>query len=132
MLFMKVKQTIMKGLTLLEILVSMLIFSLIMLGLINVFVASKRLILSSRAQIVAAELARFAQGNVSLQVRRDDWGNNCLSNNSRCSGFNETLDNVNYNITYTTSRMFGAPSGNITVNDLYKVKSRIAWDETQP
>jgi prepilin-type N-terminal cleavage/methylation domain-containing protein len=126
---MRTKGIFGKGMTLLEILVSMLIFSLIMLGLINVFVASKRLILSSRSQIAAAELARFTLGNVSLQVNRQEWGNNCLSNSSRCSGFNKTLDNINYNITYNTSRMF---EGNITVDNLYKVKSRIAWDETQP
>ncbi|MCX5701419.1 MAG: prepilin-type N-terminal cleavage/methylation domain-containing protein [Candidatus Omnitrophica bacterium] len=121
-----------KGLTLLEILVSMFIFSIIMLGLINVFVASKRLILSSRAQIAAAELARFALGNLSLQVNQGEWGNNCLSNSSRCVSYNKTLDNINYVITYNTSQMFTIGSGNITADNLYKAKGRIAWDEIQP
>lgn len=120
------------GLTLLEILVSMLIFSLIMLGLINVFVASKRLILSSRAQTTAAELARFAMGNLSLQVNQGEWGNNCLSKTSQCINYIKRLDNINYTITYNTSQMFNISNWNITEDNLYKAKVRIAWDETQP
>ena len=121
-----------KGLTLLEILVSMLIFSLIMLGLINVFVASKRLILSSRAQIAAAELARFAQGNLSMQVSQDEWGKNCLSDSSRCGSYIKPLDNINYNITYNTSQMFNISNYNITADNLYKAKVNVTWDEIQP
>ena len=131
---MKAKQLNRKGLTLLEILVSMLIFSLIMLGLINVFVASKRLILSSRAQIAAAELARFALGNLSMQVRvsQGEWGNNCLSDSSRCGSYIKPLDNINYNITYNTSQMFNISNYNITADNLYKAKVNVTWDEIQP
>ena len=131
------------GLTLLEIIISMLIFSLIMLGLINVFVAGKRIILSSRAQMTAAELARYALGNLSMQISQASWGNNCLSNFTKCSPYSQTIDNLVYAVSYVCPQnctynpysapmMFNMSNWSPNADNLYKVKVNVTWNETQP
>ena len=61
------------GLTLVEILVSMVIFALIMAGLANLFTATKRITLHIRYQMTAAELGRRFLDRLQMHVRQDWW-----------------------------------------------------------
>jgi prepilin-type N-terminal cleavage/methylation domain-containing protein len=123
-----------KGFTFLEILISTFILSLIMLGLISVFISSKRLINYSKSRITAAELGRLFLDPLQLHVRQDTWGTagNNLSevNNGSSTGYG-TSDGLDksYNATYTICY-----SGNCSVAwaglALTRVKTTINWTES--
>jgi hypothetical protein len=51
----------------------MLIFALIMGGLANLFVATKRHILHAHSRMVASELGRYFLDRLQLHVRQDTW-----------------------------------------------------------
>lgn len=69
-----------KGLTLLEILISTLIFALIVTSLVNLFVAAKRLTQHTRSRIQAAELGRLFLDPLQMDVRQDTWDNSPVGN----------------------------------------------------
>jgi len=117
-----------KGLSMLELIVSIFIFSLIMLGLVNVFVASRRYMISSRSQITAAELSRYFLGNLSLQVRQDQWGSNCLGNRTGCECENMTVDNIVYHLENGSYNV----TPNVWGTNLSRVKVNITWNEPTP
>lgn len=127
-----------KGLTLLEILVAVLILALVMVGIANVFIASRRHLGYSRSKIQAMQLGRLflapLQKDVTMGERslgaQDGWQqtNNCLSSNGTspgCPDAETTLGPITYH----------APTYEITpVADttLRKVKVTITWDEPKP
>lgn len=69
-----------KALSLVEILVSTLIFALIMGGLANLFVATKQHILYAHSRIAAAELGRYFLDRLQMDVRQDTWANSPVGN----------------------------------------------------
>ena len=117
-----------KGLSLLEILIAALILTLVITGLVSIFVSGKRLILHSRARISAGELGKFFLDPLKIQVRQDEWqwGANCLSNNAACNPQQETVGPITYNAVYNTSDVLLGPGGprRVTVN--------ITWNEPAP
>lgn len=121
------KRTYLTGLTLLEILISTLIFALVMTGLVNLFIAAKRLTLHARSRMQAAELGRFFLDPLQMQVREDMWATNCLgTNNCASMPASETLNNIPYNATYDITDVSG------TTLRLRRAKVNINWDETPP
>lgn len=76
-----------KGLTMLEIMVSMVILGIIVAGLANVFIASKKIVLHSRNRIFAAELAKYMLAPLSSSIVYSNWSSasNCLLNQGVCS-----------------------------------------------
>ena len=115
-----------KGLSLLEILIAALILTLVITGLVSIFVSGKRLVLHSRARISAGELGKFFLDPLENRVRQDEWGFNCLSNNAACNPQQETVGPITYNAVYNTSDVLGTnpPLRRVTVN--------IGWNETPP
>jgi prepilin-type N-terminal cleavage/methylation domain-containing protein len=115
-----------KGLTLTEILVSTVILALVALGLTNVFVSGKRQIVHSRARMTTAELGKYFLDPLEMDVRQDQWGNNCLSSNptTGCPTTPQSIDNITYTPAYTIN--------NVTGTTLRKVKLTISWNEPQP
>ncbi|MFC1657900.1 prepilin-type N-terminal cleavage/methylation domain-containing protein [Candidatus Omnitrophota bacterium] len=70
------------GLSLVEILISMLIFSLLTTGLANLFFTTKRLSAFYRFRITAAELGRHFLDRLQMEVREDEIDKvNSLANN---------------------------------------------------
>lgn len=120
------------GLSLLEILVSTLILALVMTGMANIFVAGKRHILHSRSRMTGGELGKYFLDRLQMQVRQDQWGNNCLSNSANCctnpadcqAGTVQGLDR-DYTASYTVT-----PDSPIT--NLNKVRVNITWSEPPP
>lgn len=109
-----------------EIIVATLIFSLVMTGLVNLFITGKRYILHSRSRMTGAEVGRYFLDPLQMNVRQDTWGN-ATSNNltpSTYLGVNQTLDAINYTSNYTIS--------NVTNTTLRKAKVQINWTEPSP
>jgi len=116
------------GFTLLEILVSAVIMSLVMVGLANVFFVSKGYMLHSRNRTVSGGIGRYFVEPLWMQVRQDRWNNNstCLSQNatSDCS-----MSALNISgITYTPSYIISAHPSNARIR---KVVVNITWSEPQ-
>jgi Tfp pilus assembly protein PilV len=114
-----------RGLSFIEILVSAIIMALIMTGLANIFAASKRHILRSRSRITAAELSRHFLDLLHMDVRQDQWGSNCVSNNNFCSTWNTTsvyIDGYTYTPAYTSSA--------VGTSSARKIRLNITWNET--
>jgi len=118
----------------------MLIFALIMGGLANLFVVTKRHILHAHARIAAGELGRYFLDPLQTHVRQDTWGtsNNYLtigeyrSPNNPCSDY-ATYTPVSWleepqlnNITYYSAQKVEDKDG------LRKVKLIICWQEPAP
>ena len=110
-----------KGFTLIEILVSALILALVMTGMANVFLASRRHLMHTRSKIQAAELGRLFLAPLQMDVRQDQWSSNCLGSGTGCPG-TETIDNITYTPTY--NRTLNSP-----ITNLNKVKLTITWNE---
>ena len=123
---MKFKNKFTSGLTLVEIIVSVVILALVMAGLVNVYISTKRYILHSRARMTGGELGKAFLDPLQMDVRQDQWGNNCLSgNNSACPGAQSVgSPTITYTPTYTIT-----PLGNGT--NLTKVVLNITWNEPQ-
>jgi prepilin-type N-terminal cleavage/methylation domain-containing protein len=115
------------GVSLIEILISMLILSLIMGGFANLFLSTKRNILHIRSRTVAGELDRYFLDRLQMDVRQDEWGSNCLSSDgtdTNCDTTAETIDNMGYTPQYEKSL--------VDTTTLRKVKLTITWTEPSP
>jgi len=127
-----------KGFTLMEILVSALILALVMTGMANIFLASRRHLMRTRSKIQAAELGRLFLAPLQMGVRQDTWAdsNNVLHEGTwYCDGVaghtqqpgcpseaERTLDGIIYKAKYTINR--DNPIANVN-----KVKVDITWTE---
>ncbi|MBU0503707.1 MAG: type II secretion system protein [Candidatus Omnitrophota bacterium] len=114
-----------KGMTLLEIVISMLILSLVTIGTANVFISAKKHVILNRSKMVAIGLARSYLESLQVNVTQDTWD---LSGNNLCLGvyppFNDTF---NPGMNYTIRRKVDTnPAAGI---DARRVTLTIAWDE---
>jgi len=132
-----------KGLSLLEILISLVVLALLMASLTNLFVTGKRYILHSRSRMAAGELGRLFLDPLQMAVRQDTWVN---PNNPLATGIfycdNEpahaafqhpdcpALASVNLNGIAYTAR-YNITRDNPTAN-LTKVQVDINWTESAP
>lgn len=71
-----------KGLSLLEILVATILLSLVLSGLGNLFVATKRLTAHERSRVTSSEVGKRCLEYLHNEVRQSDWGATCLSTNN--------------------------------------------------
>lgn len=111
-----------RGLTLMEIIIATLIFALVMAGLANLFIAAKRLTLHARSRIQASELGKQFLDPLQMQVRQDQWGANCVSNNANClAELPVPLGGIDFNATYT--------SGTVAGTNLRIVNVTLNWNE---
>jgi len=62
-----------KGFTLLEIFIATAMLSLVTIGLANIFLTCKRLIVHVRERVAAAELAKYYLDPLYLKVSEGDW-----------------------------------------------------------
>jgi Tfp pilus assembly protein PilV len=119
-----------KGLTLLEIIVSTIILTLVITGIVNLFISAKRYTLHSRSRMTSGMLGGyFLDPLQSKYVRQDKWEDdtNCLSTGNctdESAGILQGLDR-NYTANYTVT-----PNYNNT--NLSKVTVSIIWNESLP
>jgi len=62
------------GLSLVEVLVSMLILAVVIGGLTNLFLSTKELVLHLHSRMVAGKLGRYFLDPLQMYVRQDTWG----------------------------------------------------------
>ncbi len=114
------------GISLLEIVISMMLLSLVLIGLANVFVASGGYMKHSRSRISASQLSSVFVEPLQNEVRQSDWDGG--SNNLSVGVRNEAVVNiggVDYSPTYNITNM------GMGANALRRVQIRIRWNETQ-
>ncbi len=117
-----------KGLTLLEIIISIIILSVTMIGLASIFISGKRYILHARARMGGGELGKYFLDPLQADVREDTWdttGNNLTVRPLPYPLRQERVNNIDYNYTYTVAPAPGDAG-------LRKVVAQIGWDETHP
>ena len=126
-----------KGLTLLEIIFSVLIIAVIMAGVTNLFVSGKRWILHARMRMTGGELGRQFLDPWQMQVRQDEWATNCLGAHSApgsgCISFPNAVladwtdsNGVRYIPSYEISQL-ASP-----LDNLRKIKLTVTWTERSP
>jgi Tfp pilus assembly protein PilV len=130
-----------KGLTLFEIIVSAVILSLAVLGLVSVFASSRIHVQYSKTKASAATLASYLLNNLSMQVHQaetsagasDGWdeNNNPLyvlpGMTKTLTGNSVPLNHIPFNSDYTISRVNDA-SGSDT--NLRRVQLGVNWTLT--
>lgn len=114
-----------KGFTIIEIIVSVVLIALMSVGVVGIFVASKRLVLHSRSRASGVELGKVFLEPLQMQVRQDQWGTNCLGAYN-CPPANVTLDTINYTGSYTVT------DGVVAGSDLRRVIVTINWTDPTP
>lgn len=62
-----------KGLTILEVLVSAVIFSLLLLGLVNIFISVKRHLLHTQSMVAGGELGKVFLDPLNMNVNQSKW-----------------------------------------------------------
>jgi len=113
------------GISLLEILVSMIILALVLVGLANVFVMSKGYIIHSRSRISAGELSKQFLDPLQTYVNQETWETgNMLSQDGNPPGATVNINNVDFTSHYDVS---AGPPG----TELRKVTVNITWDEPE-
>ena len=120
-----------KGLTLLEIIVSILIFSVVVLGLANTFVAAKRYIQHNRLRMGGGELGKYFFEPMQNTVRQDIW----TTTSPLGTGSNATLETtaslggVAYTANYTINTDYFGNASNTQIPNLTRVQTQVVWQE---
>ena len=110
----------------LEIIVSMMILSLALVGLINVFVMSNSFLAHSRAKVSASLLGTVFLEPLHSDVRYSDW-NNSSSNNLYPRSFSMSptaVNNIDITPNYTVA---DDPLG----STIRRVRLNLTWNETR-
>jgi Tfp pilus assembly protein PilV len=117
------------GLSLLEIIVAMLILSLVMYGMVSLFVVSKRFVYHSGSRVISMELGKSFFERESLSVTADHWetNKNCLYCATVCVDEPPIKYNgIEYNVTYYTANVTDSSSLDTT---LRKVIINVTWQD---
>ena len=114
------------GISMVEIIVSMVILALVMVGLVNVFVVGKTYTRGTGLRVSGGELGRFLLDPLQSDVREDQWFNTSSQYNLSIGTHTpapQTINNVTYAYSYNVTDV---PFGSTTVR---KVVMRINWTE---
>lgn len=136
-----------KAITLVEIIIATVIISLVMAGLVGVFVVGKRFVLHIRERMASAQLSRLFLDPIQMHVRQDNWDQPvnaiyiptgistyttyCDSDaghiqNPACPSVadDRKVNNTVYTGQYDTE--------NVSGTDLRRVSVKIGWQEPAP
>ncbi|MDO8662298.1 MAG: hypothetical protein Q7K98_03655 [Candidatus Omnitrophota bacterium] len=110
-----------KALSLLEIIISTVILSLVITGLVNVFVAGKQYIQHSRLRMAGGEIGKFFLDPLQQYVRQDTWDASCFGTNKVIANCPNVPSTSN---PYTTAYSISDLSADTNIK---KVKVTITW-----
>ena len=118
------------GISMIEIIVSMVILALVMVGLINVFVVGKTFTRNTGLRMSGGELGRFFIDPLVSDVRQDLWGDAAAVYNLSIGLHDnlppQTINNITYTYSYNvTEEHFG----NDPATTVRKVVMQINWTE---
>ena len=111
------------GFSLVEIMVSSVIFSLVILGLVSVFVSASKHITHARERMTSAQLGKFFLDPLQVYVRYDTWDGG-VGNELEIGTRSGVAQNIN-NRDFTEEHAVAAVAG----TDLRRVISTISWNE---
>lgn len=119
-----------KAITLMEILVSLVLMSVVLVTLSNVFISAKAGLKHSGADISAGILGRLVLDPLQKQVRQDTWDlpNNTLSVENPHWYGNDTVNNIKFVYRGNISNVTLAD--NVTNTGLRRVILKVQWNET--
>lgn len=117
------------GISILEVIVSMMILALILVGLMNVFLAGSNWMSHSRSRVSASQLGTFFLEPLQDEVRADTW--DLANNNLRVR--NWTGNNTIYinGVLYTPSYVINNTTDLGPNTKLRRVIVNITWNETE-
>jgi prepilin-type N-terminal cleavage/methylation domain-containing protein len=110
-----VKNGAMKGVTLLEIIISLIILSIIIAGLASVMVLGKRFILHSGSRMAGGELGRLVFDPLQMQVSQKDWATNCLGAGTGCPTGAVTIGGIDYNPAWSITPVAGTSLRRVSI-----------------
>jgi len=115
------------GFTLIEVLVSTIIFTIVVAGLASIFIAGKRLLLHQRSRMAGGELGRYFLDPLQMNVKQSDWDNS-TGNYKDTNWFHSHPDETvgNYTANYMVENL---PSD---TGPMRKVKVTVSWSESAP
>jgi len=126
----------------LEIIVSMVILCLVVLGMTSVFVSGKKLIIHTGGRVTASEIGKLFIEPLQSYVRQSDWAAGALKVDKTycgdavagyspnafadiCPGQNDrTLNNTVFSSRYDVESIAGT--------DLRRVVTKITWNDPSP
>ncbi len=112
-----------KGFTLVEVVTATVVLSLVVLGLLSVFVAGNKHIIHTRERMSGAEIGKLFFDPLQTNVSQKDWGATNPLNLAGPTPIASQKANIrNFGGTYTTS-----PVAN---TDLRRVTANITWKES--
>lgn len=113
-----------KGLSLLEILIAVIVFSLVMLGFSRLLLSAKSLLLHNRLKILGNGFGVYRLGDLQMNVRKDTWGlpSNCLTNPATGCDTTPWIDPV-------SGKVFTPSYETSWIGDLLKVRVKVSWTE---
>ncbi|MDD5129877.1 MAG: prepilin-type N-terminal cleavage/methylation domain-containing protein [Candidatus Omnitrophica bacterium] len=116
------------GFTLVEVIVSMVVFALVVVGLSSVFVSGGKLIMHNRERMTSAQLGKFFLDPLQSYVRQDTWdqAGNELALGSR-PGVTQSINNRDFSEVHTVAD--GSTDAALTGTALRRVISTISWTE---
>ena len=107
--------------TLFEIIVATVIFSLVMAGVVGVFVAGKRQVMHSRDRMTSSEMGKLFLDPLQLDVRQDFWVSGALDWGPHSYGVSQIVNTIPYTAQYDVTPVPGT--------DLRRVVATISWTE---
>lgn len=124
-----------KGFTLVEVIIAMVILSMTVAGLLSVFLSAHRFVGRAKRRLFAVNYARSLAESLRNEVRQDKW--DCNIDDAGCGGLGLTTNllgdwttPINFNeggITY--SRRYKVES--VGTSDYRKVSIKVTWQEPQ-
>jgi len=106
--------------------VAVILFSLAVTGLINIFVASKSYVRHAHMRMLSAQLGKVFLDPFQYHVHMNTWGaaspNNRLSNPANATNQVANIDGNNYTASYAIINDYQIPNIN-------KVRANINWNE---
>ena len=118
-----------KAFTLIEVIISAILISLIMVAATNLFITAKRYVIHNRARMTGGEFGKFFLDPLQQQVVANQWGENYLSTGNIAltpTPNPETIDRINYSANYTVD------ADNVSGTEARRVIVNISWDEPKP
>ena len=139
------------GFTLVEVVVSMVVFALVIVGILSVFVAGTKHIVHARERMTSAELAKLFIDPLQMDVRQDTWtsgqaGNALTVGTTYCDSSantqnkdcptkaERTVNNREFSAAYTIAQGGVNPGDDSALvgTDLRLVTTTISWNEPSP
>jgi prepilin-type N-terminal cleavage/methylation domain-containing protein len=113
-----------QGVSFIELLVALVIFALTLVGLVNIFGATKTLVSLSQSRMSVGEIGKLVLEPLQMQVRQDQWATNCLGTGTPANCPPTIVKNQNKDYTVTYDVDTNTPLTNIT-----RVKIDVTWQE---